>query len=245
MEACPILLIHAFPFDGRMWRAQVDAFRGTRKVLAPDLRGFGSHRAAPFPTTVEQHAKDCLALLDRSGLPRAAVIGLSMGGYVALAMHRLAKERFEALMLCDTKADPDTPAARIGREARIARVGKEGCSFLADEMLPSLVASGASEDVKLELRRILLEQDPQGVQCALAALRDRPDSNDVLPDIRVPCTLLCGELDVLTPPNVMGEMARRIEGASFVTVPNAGHMTCVEEPEAFNRALQALLQRTR
>lgn len=245
MPPTPLLLIHAFPFDARMWQPQVAALGASRMVLAPDLRGFGRNRSAPYPTSIEQHARDCLDVLDRSGVPRAIVAGLSMGGYVALAMHRLAPDRLAGLMLCDTKAAPDSPEARRGRDARIARIRKEGTAFLPDEMIPGLVAQGASSDVKLELRRIILEQDPQGVECALAALRDRPDSSAVLPAIRVPCALACGEYDSLTPPDVMREMRQHVDGASFHLLRGVGHMSSVEAPEAFNAILDDLLARCR
>jgi len=243
MTGTPLLLIHAFPFDSRMWRPQVEAIGTSRMVLTPDLRGFGRNRDEPYPTSIEQHARDCLTLLDRSGVSRAIVAGLSMGGYVALAMQRLAPERLAALMLCDTKAAPDSPEARKGRDARIDRIRKEGIAFLPDDLLPGLVAESSSTNAKLELRRIMLEQDPQGIECALAALRDRPDSSEVLPSIRVPCRLVCGELDSLTPPDVMAAMVRHIDGATLDVLPGAGHLSSLEAPDAFNDILLALLQR--
>jgi len=241
--AIPVLFVHAFPFDSRMWQAQIDAVAGSRVVLAPDLRGFGRNRTDPYPTSIEQHARDLLAILDRSSAPRAFVVGLSMGGYIALALQRIASARVAGLMLCDTKAAADTPEARRGRDARIERIGREGMGFLPDDMLASLVAPHCADPVKLEARRIILEQDPRGVQCALMALRDRPDSTSILSSIRVPTSVVCGEHDALTPPSVMQAMAAQIPGATYVILPHAGHLACLENPAAFNAALSEALHR--
>ena len=243
MSTTPVLLVHAFPLDGRMWRLQLDAIGTSRMVLNPDLRGFGRNRNAPFPLTIEQHARDMLDLLDRSGLPRAVVVGLSMGGYIALAMHRLSPERFAALMLCDTRAGADSPEGKRARTERIERIGREGIEFLPDEMVHTLVAPDCSTNIKLELRRIILEQNPLGVEAALVAMRDRPDATPYLRSIRVPCALVCGEHDVLTPPAVMQEMASHIPEASLTILPGAGHLSQLEAPEAFHRVLFGLLDR--
>lgn len=242
MTSTPVVFIHPFPFDARIWRSQLDAVGSARTVLAPDLRGFGRNRACSYPGSIEQHARDLIELLDRSGLPRAALVGLSMGGYVALALARMAPERIAALMLCDTRADADTPEGREARTARMARVHKQGISFLPDEMLPSLVGPACPEPLKLELRAMILEQDPRGVEAALGALRDRPDSTAVLESVRVPCAVVCGQHDALTPPAVMKPMAARIPGASWHEVGGAGHLSCREAPEAFNSVLTRWLE---
>jgi 3-oxoadipate enol-lactonase len=243
MPPTPVLFVHAFPFDSRMWKPQIDAIGSSRPVLAPNLRGFGEAAAGPFPTSLDQHARDLCDLLDRSGAVRAIIVGLSMGGYAALALARLAPDRIAALMLCDTKADPDSDDGKRARTARIARLQREGIGLLPDEMIPGLVAAHASAELKLELRRMILQQDVRGVEAALAAMRDRSDSTPLLPSIRVPTALVCGEHDTLTPPSTMQSMGQRILGATFTLVGGAGHMSNLEAPELFNRALMDLIAR--
>lgn len=243
MSSTPILLVHAFPLDSRMWSRQLAALAGSRAVLAPDLRGFGQRASEPGPTSIDQHARDLVDLLDRSRIVRAAIVGVSMGGYIALALHRIAPDRIAGLMLCDTKAEPDSDQAKSARTARIERIRRDGLGFLPDEMMPVLVAPSASEEVKLELRRIMLEQRPQGVEAALMAMRDRGDSTSVLSSIRVPTSLVCGEHDALTPPKMMQQMASSIPGAAFSVIEGAGHLPNLEAPQAFGRAVSALLER--
>jgi len=242
MSSTPVVFIHPFPFDARIWRSQLDVIAKSRITLAPDLRGFGRNRAATYPASVDQHARDVLGLLDRSGVGRAAIVGLSMGGYVALAMQRLAPERIAALMLCDTRADADTPAVKESRTARMARIREEGISSLPEEMLPSLVAPACAANTRLELREMILEQDARGIEAALGALRDRPDSTPVLETVAVPCAVVCGALDALTPPSVMRAIADRIPGARWFELPGAGHLSCREAPDAFNSAMLQWLE---
>ena len=166
-----------------------------------------------------------------------------MGGYVALALHRLAPERIAGLLLADTTAAADTPDKSQEREIRARQVEREGIELLPDEMIPLLVASACAADVKLELRRLMLEQSPYGVAAALRALGSRPDATAQLPTMAVPTSVLCGEQDQLTPPAVMRELARAIPAASFVLVPDAGHMTNLEAPDHFNQALLTTLAR--
>lgn len=243
MPNVPVLFIHAFPLDARMWRPQVDAIGSERRTLAPDLRGFGGKKGGALPASIEQHARDLVDLLDRSTLPRAAVVGLSMGGYIAMAMHRLAPERIAGVLLADTKAGPDSPEVKSARNDRIQRLQREGVAFLPDAMLPGLVATGCAESTKLEVRRLILEQDPLAVAAALGALRDRLDSTPFLPSYRVPVTLVCGEHDTLTPPAVMLDMLASIPGADFVLIPGAGHLANWEAPDRFNEAMSVWLAR--
>jgi 3-oxoadipate enol-lactonase len=241
MKATPVLFIHGFPLDARTWRRQVELLQAERLVLAPDLPGFGTNTRAPLPTSIEQHARFVIDTLDRAAVPRAVLVGLSMGGYIALALQRIAPERIAGLILCDTKATADTDEAKRGRTARIERIGRDGLGFVVDEMVHALVSPSCSDNVRLELRRILLEQHPEGVSAALCALRDRPDSTATLASIRVPTAILCGEADALTPPAVMRELASSIAHASFTVLPHAGHLSNMEVPDAFDRALMKVL----
>ena len=243
MSALPILFVHAFPFDSRMWQPQVEAFAPQHTVFAPDLRGFGKNAAGPPVESVEQQARELVDLLDRNGIPRAVVVGLSMGGYIALALARLWPARAAGLLLADTRAEPDDEAGRAKRDAMIERIEKEGVGFVPDAMLPLLVAPPCAAPIQLVLRGWILEQHPTGVTSAVRALRNRPDARPALPAISCPVSLVCGALDQLTPPAVMQSMAASIQGAKLHIVPGAGHLTNLEAPEAFNAALRDLLER--
>ena len=124
-----LVLVHAFPFDSRMWRKTAATLAGQRRVITPDMRGFGLSELGSGGFSIADMADDLAALLDALKLPAATVGGMSMGGYVALAFARRHRDRLQSLILADTKAAADTPEARQGREAAITVGGKtrRGC----------------------------------------------------------------------------------------------------------------------
>lgn len=233
------LFIHAFPFDGRMWGAQRDALASEFRIIVPDLRGFGRSLGLAPASSIDDHADDLVKLLDHLHIDNVAVLGLSMGGYIALAMARRHPERLRALVLADTRAVPDFPKDRANRDINIGLVRNEGVGALMDKMRPILLAEDAHESVVALARSIGASQHPQGVIDALEALRDRPDARPGLSSISVPTSLIVGELDTLSPASEMKEMADAIPAARLTVIPGVGHLANLEAPEAFNRALRA------
>jgi pimeloyl-ACP methyl ester carboxylesterase len=236
----PLLLVHGFPLDAAIWRHQLLAFGDERRVLAPDLVGFGASSAEGRPS-IDAHADDLAALLDGLGIARAIVCGHSMGGYVALAFQRRYPERTAGLVLACTRAEPDDEAARAGRRDAAAKVLAEGLAPLTAAMLPKLLAAGADPDLRLELEAILLRQPPSGAAAALLAMAGRADAVPGLADIDVPSLVITGAEDILIPPSASKSMAAAIPAAGLTLVPNAGHMAMLEEPGAFNAALRAFV----
>jgi 3-oxoadipate enol-lactonase len=239
-----LLLIHGFPLDRRLWAAQARGFSNLARVVAPDLRGHGKSEVTPGPLTMDQHADDLAALLDHLKIRRAVVGGLSMGGYITLAFWRRYPERVRGLILADTRAEPDSAAAQAGRSAAMARVQQTGAAAYADEMLPRLLASGNLANPKIvgAVRTIMAEQPAAGIVGALGGLRDRADSRATLPTITVPTLVIVGEADGITPPADAGAMAAQIPGARLAVIPNAGHLSPLENPRAFNTAVRAFLR---
>jgi len=224
-----------------MWESQIEALASSHRVIAPDLRGFGRSANLPPARSVDEHADDLAALLDRLGVDRAAVVGLSMGGYIAFAMLRRHPSRVRALVLADTRAKPDTEEGKRNRDANIDFVRERGAAALMQKLLPALVADGADEDVKRTVLEIGGSQSAEGVANALMALRDRPDSTPLLPRIAVPTAVIVGEEDTLSPVTEMQEMARAIPNASFTVVRGAGHLSNLERASDFNEALRNAL----
>lgn len=243
-EGAPLLLLHGFPFDSRLWEPQLAALPAGWRGIAPDLRGFGGSEAGGVPLTMEQHARDALALLDHLGVRRAVVCGLSMGGYCALALHRIEARRVRALVLCDTRAEPDSDEARRQRAAQVAVVREGGSGELIPALLRRLVTpatlNGGSE-VAVKLERMMSETAAETLIEALHGLASRPDARPQLPGIRVPTLVLGGALDEITPPEVLRELAAAIPGASLRLLAHAGHASNLEAADAFNAELHAFL----
>lgn len=238
-----VLFIHAFPLDRRMWRPQIDAVVGAgRRALTVDLRGFGATEGAA--RSVDEHADDLNAFLAEKGVDRAVVVGLSMGGYIALALARRHPSRLAALLLADTKAGADNDDAKAARGQNIERTLHEGVIAVFDAMRPKVFAETSDHTNIEELRGLAAAQSPEGVVAALAMMRDRPDATRELASIKVPTTIVVGKEDAATPPSEAEVMARAIPGAELVTIEGAGHFSNVDRPADFNRALLDLVSRS-
>ena len=235
----PLLLLHAFPLDRRMWQGLGQALAPGARVVTMDARGFGESTGAG---TIDDFADDAAALLDHLGVARAVVGGLSMGGYVALAFARRHADRLSGLLLADTRAGADNEAGRAGRDAAIARVAGEGPAGFVGEFVPKLVAPEHRKALDLALA-IAAQQTALGVAGALAALRDRPDATAGLARIAVPTQIIVGALDALTPPTEARALAAAIPGATQVEIAGAGHLSVLEAPDEFADAVRALLRR--
>jgi 3-oxoadipate enol-lactonase len=249
----PLLLLHAFPLDHRMWERQAPLADHLR-LIAPDLRGFGQSAAAP-PESIAQLADDAVALLDALHVTgRAVICGISMGGYVAQHVAARHPERVAAVVLVDTKLEADTPEARAGRADLAGKVGRVGQAILADAMIPRLlavppaadaVAKGRRAEIEATLRQIIGEQRVSTIQSALAALGDRPDMTDAMRRMHAPTLLVVGADDAITPPACLEAAEEIMPDARLLVVPGAGHMTPLEAADVFNSAVLRFLVEAR
>jgi pimeloyl-ACP methyl ester carboxylesterase len=237
----PLLLIHAFPLSGAMWGRQIAALSGSYRLIVPDLRGFGASPPVPGTSSLDQYADDLVGLLDQLGLDHVAVAGLSMGGYITFALLRRHPARVDALILADTRPQPDTEEGRRGREENARLAEQRGAGAIADQMLPKLLSSNAPEQLRAEVRGIIEANDPAGIAAALRAMAARPDSTPQLATIAVPTLIVVGSEDGLTPPSDARAMHSAITGSELVELPGAGHLANLEAAEAFNTAVDSLL----
>jgi 3-oxoadipate enol-lactonase len=223
-----LLLLHAFPLDAQMWGSLASG----PGVVAPDLPGFGSAPGVDGGVlTMASAASAALASLDRAGVERAVVCGLSMGGYVAFEIWRRAPHRVAGLILANTRAEPDTPEARDARHALAARLRSEG-NVLADDP-PPLLADDASPSRRELVRGWIAAQDPSAIAAAALGMAERPDSRPDLPAIAVPTLVITSDRDRLIPQEVTAPMADAIPGARLAVIEGAGHLSNVEQPEVF------------
>lgn len=240
----PLVLLHGFPLNRKMWAPQVEALAGARRIITPDYPGFGSSPRPCAQPDVRYYAEGVGNLLDKLGLDRVVLGGLSMGSYVAFACMRLFPERISALILANTRPEPDTEGARDARRDLARRVAEEGVEVLPELQMECLLAPDTLEnnsDVVEFVRSMILESSPDGVVAALGAMRDRPDSTNLLGEINVPTLVISGEEDALSTPEVMSEMAEKIPSSRHHTLSRVGHLSNLEAPEEFNTALREFL----
>lgn len=242
----PVILLHGFPLNASMWLAQSRhlADRGFLVVL-PDLRGQGRSPVAPGPATMEACAQDVLKLADDVGVERFWLGGLSMGGYVAFELYRLAPERVRGLLLADTRAEPDTEEGRAKRKELIQKLRTKGTAALEETMGPRLVSDvthRARPEVWDRVQTMIRSTPVDGAVAALEGMMARRDQGPLLPKIRVPTLVVVGAEDKITPPADSLAMQRHIPGAQLRIVTGAAHMTPMEAPDAFNHFLDDWLK---
>lgn len=240
------LLLHGYPLDHRMW---LDALRSPlaerRTLVALDLRGHGQSPAPGDAThTMERFAADAAAVLDalrHGGLGdgTADVVGLSMGGYVAMAFAAAFPQRVRSLGLTNTRAGADGEPARAGRDAAIRTVLEQGRSAIATAMLPKLLAKDADAVLTARVRTMIEDTPIETIVADLRGLRDRPDRTSLLPQLTMPTLAIAGEHDPITPPAELQAIAAAVPGARCVVVPGAAHLVPMEQPAAFVRELMA------
>lgn len=232
-----VLLLHAFPLHGGMWARQIAALEKKHRVIAPDYRGLGKSERPPESSTMEILAQDVRALLAHIRVERAAVAGLSMGGYLAFELFRQAPGLFRGLALCDTRAGADTDEGRENREKFARTAIEKGLTWVADEMTPKLLRPQPDPAAVKEVRTLIAGGTPAGVAAAQRGMAARPDSTPTLAQIGCPTLVVVGEEDGLTPVAESEKMAAAVKGAKLVRIPKAGHLPNIENPEPFNRAL--------
>jgi 3-oxoadipate enol-lactonase len=240
----PLVLLHAFPLDGRMFEPQMEAFSEGRRVISPDYPGFGRSPRTPAQPDIRYYAEAVRTLLDHLGLERVVLGGVSMGGYVAFGCLRLFTQRISGLVLANTRPEPDSYEIKENRKNMARRVADEGVGVLVELQMERLLARDTlenNEEVVEKVRAMILESSPNGVVAALGAMRDRPDSTPLLAEIAVPTLIIGGEEDAISSPEVMAAMAEKIPASRHVTLPRAGHLSNLENPEGFNAALKEFL----
>jgi pimeloyl-ACP methyl ester carboxylesterase len=240
-----ILFVHGFPFNSAMWEPQLKALPEGWRGIAPDLRGFGASTDGTEDVfDMDLFARDLAALLDHLDIDRVVVCGLSMGGYVAFRFWHLFRSRVRALVLADTWAGPDSPEAARARARLADGVRQEGIRPVVDALLPKLVSFSTRHNQKgtvETIRAMMRETPPESMAKALLGMARRPDSEDLLRTIDVPVLAVLGSEDAITTRGQAEMLARGIRGGRLEIIEGAGHVSNMEQPDAFNRALEQFL----
>jgi pimeloyl-ACP methyl ester carboxylesterase len=248
-KGVPILLVHGFPLDHTMWNAQIDALTESARIIAPDLRGFGQSPLGDVDPqrgiTMEQYADELAELLEALGIREPVVLaGFSMGGYIAWQFAQKYANRLGALIQCDTRAIADSEEARAGRLKMAENVAAWGSERVAEMMGSKLFSPHALETrpkMMAEFHSVVARTPPAAIAAAQLGMAARPDVSADLAAIELRTLVLVGELDAISPPAEMRAIADAIPDAAFVVIPNAGHMTTMENPAAVNEALTSFL----
>ena len=237
-KGTPLVLLHGYPLDHRLWDEVVPLLEDRFEIILPDLRGFGESSTVDLFYTMEDYASDIAGLLDHLGIQKAAIVGHSMGGYVALAFARLYPERVTGLGLVSSQHLADTPAKREDRFKTAAEVAEKGPASVVEIMTPKF-----TNDPRLqEFARNSMElQQPAAYIGALKAMGERVDSTSLLESIIYPVVIVHGDADGLIPIDRAREAKALLENAYYVEIPGAGHIPMLEAKEITAEAIKHLV----
>jgi len=250
-----LVLLHAFPLNARQWGPQFEPLAADGwRVLAPHMRGVdggdpaGGRVSVPDedtrPPTMDDYAADVVDLLDALHIKEAVIGGCSMGGYLSLALMRLAPNYFRGLLLVDTRSQADAPEARAGRLKLLELAGEQGAAGVLADMEPKLLGETSRRerpDAVAHLRDIAARNSNASIAGMVRALMSRTDSTPLLPGIRVPTLVVVGEEDTITPPSLSQQMHAAIPGSTLEVLPRVGHLPNLEDPAAFNAVVGRFL----
>lgn len=239
----PLVLVHGHPFDRTMWQPQLAEFAADRRVVAPDLRGYGASPVTPGTVPLSRHAQDIAELLDFLEVETFVLAGLSMGGQIVMECQARFGDRIRGLVLADTFATAETPEGKRHRAAMADRLLAEGMRGYADEVLERMVAPYAAPAVKAHVHRMMTATHPEGAAASLRGRAERPDYTGLLTRVRVPALVVVGADDTYTPVADAESLHAALPDATLHVVGEAAHLPNLERPKEFNEALAAFLDR--
>ena len=248
-EGTPLVLLHGFPFDRRMWQGQVDSLSRSCRVVSIDLRGFGDSQQGPTDATegvcMKTYAGDVIGVLDALGIDEPVVVaGFSMGGYITWQLALRHAERIRGLVLVDTRSKDDTQEVRVGRLTMAESITQLGAKPDIEPILPKLLAPATIQSrpgVVASVREMMLRCSPGAIAAAQRGMSRRKDVTERLAEIGVPALAICGSEDVVSPPGEMRRMAEALPRGEYCEIAGAGHLTPIEEPDAVSEAMGEFL----
>ncbi len=247
VESSPVVaFVHGFPFNQKMWNPQVELLKNKYSILTYDIRGLGKSEVGDGQYIFENLVDDFIELLKVLKIERVLACGLSMGGYVILRAYEKQPSLFHALILCDTRAEADGNEAKLKRSQMLHILKSHGKEKFADEFMKTVLSPKTFEnkkDIVDFVRNMILENDARGIAGNLIALATRTDTSDVLNKIDIPTLIIVGEDDVLTPPSLAQSIHNRIKSSEIAIIPEAGHLSNIENSDAFNEKLLKFLSR--
>ena len=241
----PVVLLHPFPVHHEFWSSFTATSWSRYKLIVPDLRAHGRSEVGHGAATMGKHADDLLHLLDAEEVAKAVFVGVSMGGYVLFEFWRRHRERFQALVLSNTRAEPDTEQGRANRMKSIEDARLRGTAPFLDAQLENFIGQTTRTnrpDIAAKARKMMDGLRVDGLVALQQGMAERPDSVPTLQGIEVPTLVIAGEEDTLTPLANSQLMQQHIRGAKLSVIPKAGHYAPFENPGEFELVLRRFLE---
>lgn len=243
----PVIFLHGFPFDRTMWHIQLDFLKSSYRLIACDIRGFGNSKDEETTLSMDCFGNDLLNFMDNLSIDKAVLCGLSMGGYIALNAIMRFPDRFSALVLCDTQCVADTPPEKEKRYAIIEEIKAAGAAGFNEGFIKKVFHKDSLKNKKelvKQLRNIVFANSPHIICQGLSALAARTETCSALSSITIPTLVICGREDEVTPLAKSEDLHEKIKGSMLRVIDQAGHVSNLEQPAAFNKFLRDFLSST-
>jgi 3-oxoadipate enol-lactonase len=240
----PVVLLHPFPANHELWLPAAQALTSRYRVILPDLRGHGDSGLGAGPATMEKHAADIARVMDDAKVQRAPLVGNSIGGYAIFEFWRRYPGRASAVVLCNTKAQADTPEARAGRLQAANDVVERGTELFFEGLLTKLMGATTHTtrpDLVDGALRMMRKMSPEDVAMVQRGMAERPDSVETLKTIDVPTLIVTGDEDTVTGVAEAELMRRNIPGSEMKVISKAGHYSPWERPEEVGKMIRQFL----
>lgn len=244
----PVIFLHGFPFDKSMWQMQLDFLKSSHRVIAYDIRGFGSTYDDETDFSIDLFTDDLISFMDKLSIDKAIICGLSMGGYIALNAVKRFPDRIEALILCDTQCIADSAEAKEKRYAKMDEIASSGKSAFTDGFIKGIFHEESllhKKDVVEKIRSVVNSNSQNILINGLTAIAERSESCSVLREITMPTLIICGKDDALTPVKQSENMHEAIHASQLRIIDQAGHVSNLEQPREFNKHLANFLNSLR
>ena len=239
-----ILLIHGQPFNRSMWDDQKTMLVKNYRLIIPDLRGYGESEITTGIVLLDEMALDLIHLLDQLSITKATIVGLSMGGQIALEMYRWQPSLFKAIVLADTDARAEDEPGYQNRLTLSARILKDGMEKFTNERIGNFMCAETfanKPEVAERVAHMMRATNPAGSAAAQRGRAERLDYTPLLKKINVPALIIVGDQDVFTPLESANYMHKRIRNSTLTVIPNSGHIANMEQPGKFNQSLESFL----
>lgn len=242
-----IVLVHGHPFSRAMWAGQLDSLSDAFRVIAPDLPGYGESPARGEVITPRGLADAVVELMDGIEIEQATVVGLSLGGLVAMELGLGYPDRVAGLIFTATTAAPLTPEEAEMRRSTAAQLERDGMLDHALEMAGRLFGPAAmrNPDLVLPILEVMLRTSPTGAAAALRGRAERPQYHELLPELRIPALVLVGDADFFSTAEITAQLVASLPDPEVLILPGVGHMPNLEAPERFDEAVRAFATSTR
>ncbi len=240
----PIIFLHGYPFDKSTWRQQLTFLQTSHRAIAVDIRGYGGSEDPQKELSIDLFAEDLIRFMDDLSIETAIICGLSMGGYIALNTQKRFPDRFSAMILCDTQCNADSPEGKQKRYSTIDSINSGGAADFCEGFLQKVFTKQSLThklDVVEALRAVIASASDHSLTAGLVALAERSESCSTLKDVAIPTLIMCGQEDEVTPLAQSVFMHEQIKGSLLHVIDDAGHVSNLEQPDAFNRQLKAFL----